>query len=133
MTVARKTGASGSPYTFVYRIHSGSAVDHVPLSRHTGGLASSGNGNTYPARHVIFNLSPGPYQNLSGMIRPLGGSPGYSHRALPAITRQKRTVASFNGRDRSTIVQNKQIQKLRRFYKSSREMLQVWEIMVYIL
>jgi len=78
-------GSPSSDHTFVYRMHSGSVCDHVPSPRHTGGLASSGSGRTYPARHVIFNLSPGTYQNFRGMIRPLGGSPGYSHLALPAI------------------------------------------------
>lgn len=78
-------GSPSSDHTFVYCMHSGSVCDHVPSARHTGGLASSGSGRTYPARHVIFNLSPGTYQNFSGMIRPLGGSPGYSHLALPAI------------------------------------------------
>lgn len=65
-------------------MHSGNECDHVPSDKHTGGLASSGSGNTYPARHVIFSLSPGAYQNFSGMMRPLDGSPGYSHLALPA-------------------------------------------------
>lgn len=72
-------------HTFVYCMHSANECDHVPSLRHTGGLASSGNGNTYPAKHVIFNLSPGAYQNFSGIMRPLDGSPGYSHLALPVM------------------------------------------------
>lgn len=66
-------------------MHSGNECDQVPLVRQTGGLASSGSGNTYPDRHVIFNLSPGAYQNFNGIIRPLDGSPGYSHLDLPVI------------------------------------------------